>query len=177
MAAVADEEQRSMLTSIMSNARASERFLGLARDLDVMAPRTPEEVQPQSVLRLLERFACDSAGWRDGGWATRPSTAGLLGQAGISVQCRMGQCGCIRTLNSVLYTNPKCSAPPSACRCTNPTWWRRGARAAPPWTARAPTWPAPSSMHLSTLASARYVTPLSGCSANHRCVSFSADHV
>ncbi len=42
--AVEDEEQRASLTAIMSNARASERFLALARDLDVMAPRTPEEV-------------------------------------------------------------------------------------------------------------------------------------
>ena len=66
-----------MLSSIMSNARASERFLGLARDLDVMAPRTPEEVQPKSVLRPLERCACGSTGWRDGGWTTRPSRAAL----------------------------------------------------------------------------------------------------
>lgn len=43
-AAVPDEEQRTALQAIMSNARISERFLALARDLDVMAPRTPEEV-------------------------------------------------------------------------------------------------------------------------------------
>lgn len=39
-----DEEQRTALQAIMSNARISERYLALARDLDVMAPRTPEEV-------------------------------------------------------------------------------------------------------------------------------------
>jgi RPN1 N-terminal domain len=47
-AAVADEEQRSALQAIMSNVRVSERYLALARDLDVMAPRTPEEVSCQS---------------------------------------------------------------------------------------------------------------------------------
>ena len=51
-AAVADEEQRSALQAIMSNVRVSERYLALARDLDVMAPRTPEEVS-LSALALL----------------------------------------------------------------------------------------------------------------------------
>lgn len=41
---MSDEEQRATLLAIMSNARVSERYLALARDLDVMAPRTPEEV-------------------------------------------------------------------------------------------------------------------------------------
>lgn len=48
-AAVEDEEQRAALTAIMANSRASERFLALARDLDVMAPRTPEEASPEAL--------------------------------------------------------------------------------------------------------------------------------
>mmetsp|Transcript_16474 Transcript_16474/g.49335 ORF Transcript_16474/g.49335 Transcript_16474/m.49335 type:complete len:898 (+) Transcript_16474:187-2880(+) len=43
-AAVEDDDQRATLQAIMSNNRASERFLALARDLDLMAPRTPDEV-------------------------------------------------------------------------------------------------------------------------------------
>lgn len=39
-----DDEQRSSLTAILSNSRLSERYLALARDLDLMAPRLPEEV-------------------------------------------------------------------------------------------------------------------------------------
>lgn len=48
---MADEEQRSALQAIMSNVRVSERYLALARDLDVMAPRTPEEVGSLRVHR------------------------------------------------------------------------------------------------------------------------------
>lgn len=45
-AAVEDDDQRATLQAIMSNNRASERFLALARDLDLMAPRTHDEVRP-----------------------------------------------------------------------------------------------------------------------------------
>lgn len=39
-----DDDQRGALIAILSNSRLSERFLALARDLDLMAPRLPEEV-------------------------------------------------------------------------------------------------------------------------------------
>ncbi len=41
---VADEEVREELRKINSNSRLSEMFLSLARDLDVMEPKSPEEV-------------------------------------------------------------------------------------------------------------------------------------
>lgn len=41
---VADEDLREELRKINSNSRLSELYLSLARDLDVMEARTPEEV-------------------------------------------------------------------------------------------------------------------------------------
>ncbi|KAL0029326.1 hypothetical protein WJX79_010455 [Trebouxia sp. C0005] len=41
---IADEELREELRKINSNSRLSEMFLSLARDLDVMEPKSPEEV-------------------------------------------------------------------------------------------------------------------------------------
>lgn len=41
---IADEELREELRKINSNSRLSELFLSLARDLDVMEPKSPEEV-------------------------------------------------------------------------------------------------------------------------------------
>ena len=41
---IADEELREELRKINSNSRLSELFLALARDLDVMEPKSPEEV-------------------------------------------------------------------------------------------------------------------------------------
>ncbi|DBB00701.1 TPA: hypothetical protein ACH3X3_002371 [Trebouxia sp. C0006] len=41
---IADEELREELRNINSNSRLSEMFLSLARDLDVMEPKSPEEV-------------------------------------------------------------------------------------------------------------------------------------
>ena len=42
---IADEELREELRKINSNSRLSEMFLSLARDLDVMEPKSPEEVR------------------------------------------------------------------------------------------------------------------------------------
>lgn len=42
--AVADDEVREDLAGIMGNARLSERYLSLARDLDVVEAKTPEDV-------------------------------------------------------------------------------------------------------------------------------------
>mgnify|MGYP001142518476 CR=1 FL=1 len=43
-AAVEDEELREALQQIISNTRLSEQYLSLARDLDVMEAKTPEDV-------------------------------------------------------------------------------------------------------------------------------------
>lgn len=48
VAAIEDEELREKVGAIMSNSRLSERFLALARDLDVMEARAPEDVGPSS---------------------------------------------------------------------------------------------------------------------------------
>lgn len=42
---IADEDLREELRKINSNSRLSELFLSLARDLDVMEAKTPDEVQ------------------------------------------------------------------------------------------------------------------------------------
>lgn len=42
---VADEDLREELRKINSNSRLSELYLSLARDLDVMEARTPDEVK------------------------------------------------------------------------------------------------------------------------------------
>lgn len=43
--AIADGQQRETLRQIISNTKLSEMFLALARDLDVMEPKVPEEVR------------------------------------------------------------------------------------------------------------------------------------
>mmetsp|Transcript_18831 Transcript_18831/g.52512 ORF Transcript_18831/g.52512 Transcript_18831/m.52512 type:complete len:900 (-) Transcript_18831:154-2853(-) len=43
-AAVADDDERDALVEIMSNSKLSEYYLMLARDLDVMEPKTPQDV-------------------------------------------------------------------------------------------------------------------------------------
>ena len=47
-AAVADDALRERLRETISNAKLSERFLALARDLDVMEPRAPDDVRLRS---------------------------------------------------------------------------------------------------------------------------------
>lgn len=42
--AVEDDEEREVLREIISNSKLSEHFLALARDLDVMEPKVPEDV-------------------------------------------------------------------------------------------------------------------------------------
>lgn len=49
---IADEDLREELRKINSNSRLSELFLSLARDLDVMEPKTPDEVLHPSVHAL-----------------------------------------------------------------------------------------------------------------------------
>lgn len=50
---VADEELREELRKINSNSRLSELFLSLARDLDVMEAKTPDEVPTIHFALLL----------------------------------------------------------------------------------------------------------------------------
>lgn len=47
---VADEDLREELRKINSNSRLSELYLSLARDLDVMEARTPDEVRHATLL-------------------------------------------------------------------------------------------------------------------------------
>ena len=53
---IADEELREELRKINSNSRLSEMFLSLARDLDVMEPKSPEEVKHDMPSRLIQLF-------------------------------------------------------------------------------------------------------------------------
>jgi 26S proteasome regulatory subunit N1 len=39
-----DDDERDVLREIISNSKLSEHFLALARDLDVMEPKMPEDV-------------------------------------------------------------------------------------------------------------------------------------
>lgn len=55
--AIADEQQRETLRQIISNTKLSEMFLALARDLDVMEPKVPEEVRGGWV-HALEKLGC-----------------------------------------------------------------------------------------------------------------------
>lgn len=50
---VADEELREELRKINSNSRLSELFLSLARDLDVMEAKTPDEVPTHLCARPI----------------------------------------------------------------------------------------------------------------------------
>lgn len=49
-AAVADEGLRDELRAIAANSRLSEHFLALARDLDVMEPKVPEDVYKSHLI-------------------------------------------------------------------------------------------------------------------------------
>jgi hypothetical protein len=53
---IADEELREELRKINSNSRLSEMFLSLARDLDVMEPKSPEEVTHDTPCRHIQLF-------------------------------------------------------------------------------------------------------------------------
>lgn len=55
---IADEDLREELRKINSNSRLSELFLSLARDLDVMEAKTPDEVQMS--LCTLHTLCTDS---------------------------------------------------------------------------------------------------------------------
>ena len=51
MSAIEDEDLREKVGGIISNSRLSERFLALARDLDVMEARAPEDVRSAPCTR------------------------------------------------------------------------------------------------------------------------------
>ena len=61
-AAIADDTLREKLRETISNTRLSERFLALARDLDVMEPRAPDDVRVMlSVLGSANAVLCCAA--------------------------------------------------------------------------------------------------------------------
>ncbi|KAF6261976.1 26S proteasome regulatory complex [Scenedesmus sp. NREL 46B-D3] len=62
-AAVEDEAERDTLREIISNSKLSEHFLALARDLDVMEPKVPEDVYKTHLTdgRQPQGAALDSA--------------------------------------------------------------------------------------------------------------------
>lgn len=41
---VADDEDREMLQEIINNSKLSEGYLTLARDIEVMEPKSPEDI-------------------------------------------------------------------------------------------------------------------------------------
>ncbi len=52
-AAVADEELQGELRDISANVRLSEQYLALARDLDVMEPKAPDEARAGLLAKTL----------------------------------------------------------------------------------------------------------------------------
>ena len=55
---ISDNDLREELRKINSNSRLSELYLALARDLDVMEAKTPEEVGSEATLILRKDWAC-----------------------------------------------------------------------------------------------------------------------
>lgn len=51
-----DEAEREALREIISNSKLSEHFLALARDLDVMEPKVPEDVYKSHLTGALRVF-------------------------------------------------------------------------------------------------------------------------
>lgn len=47
-----DEEEREGLQEIINNSKLSEGFLALARDIEVMEPKSPEDIYKVRVLRI-----------------------------------------------------------------------------------------------------------------------------
>uniref|UniRef100_A0A061RYU3 26S proteasome non-ATPase regulatory subunit 2 homolog n=1 Tax=Tetraselmis sp. GSL018 TaxID=582737 RepID=A0A061RYU3_9CHLO len=59
--AIEDEDEREKLLEIMSNSKLSEYYLMLARDLDVMEPKTPQEVYKNHLVDGQVPPSIDSA--------------------------------------------------------------------------------------------------------------------
>lgn len=51
-----DDDERDVLREIISNSKLSEHFLALARDLDVMEPKVPEEVYKTHLTGACRRL-------------------------------------------------------------------------------------------------------------------------
>jgi 26S proteasome regulatory subunit N1 len=45
-----NEEQRELLQELISNSKLSEGYLTLARDLDVMEPKTPDDLYKVKIV-------------------------------------------------------------------------------------------------------------------------------
>lgn len=48
-----NEEQRELLQELISNSKLSEGYLTLARDLDVMEPKTPDDLYKVKITSVL----------------------------------------------------------------------------------------------------------------------------
>ena len=57
-AAIEDEEVREALREVISNSKLSEHFLALARDLDVMEAKVPEDVYKTHLVRACVCCVC-----------------------------------------------------------------------------------------------------------------------
>lgn len=52
--AAADDEDREVLQDIINNAKLSEGYLNLARDIEVMEAKTPEDIYKVRILILFK---------------------------------------------------------------------------------------------------------------------------
>lgn len=58
---VADDDDREVLQEIVNNTKLSEGYLTLARDIEVMEPKSPEDIYKVLVLTLkLGTYDCHS---------------------------------------------------------------------------------------------------------------------
>lgn len=53
---VADDDEREALQDIINNSKLSESYLTLARDIEVMEPKSPEDIYKVWILYLLHIF-------------------------------------------------------------------------------------------------------------------------
>lgn len=49
---IENNEQRDLLQELISNSKLSEGYLTLARDLDVMEPKTPDDLYKVRIINL-----------------------------------------------------------------------------------------------------------------------------
>lgn len=63
-AAVGDDEKREALREVISNSKLSEHFLALARDLDVVEAKVPEDVYKTHLVGSCGGVCIDTWRWR-----------------------------------------------------------------------------------------------------------------
>lgn len=67
---VADDDERETLQDIINNTKLSESYLTLARDIEVMEPKSPEDIYKVWISKLAKHFkvvdktwCCTFSGW------------------------------------------------------------------------------------------------------------------